>query len=230
MATGKTMDSVAPAIAMSHWPVTSRSRATDSAVTPDEQAVHGARLGPVARIRMAISAAGMFGMVSRMPDGEVASGPRRSSATACSVRPHGASAAGADDDGHPAAVPFGRVESCVRDRLPRREDGELDVLPHPVRRPAADRLVQIDAGDRAREVDLARFEFGDGAGGRDPGADPVPGGFGVVAGRGDHPQAGDDDGGPVHRGLLIAASPLAVVRPPTVSSMNRVMSARVASL
>ncbi|RPK80270.1 hypothetical protein EES46_30920 [Streptomyces sp. ADI98-10] len=87
MATGNTIDSVAPATAMSQWPSASMSRATDSAVTPDEQAVHGARLGPVALIRMAISAAGMFGMVSRMPAGEVASGPRRSNATACSVSP-----------------------------------------------------------------------------------------------------------------------------------------------
>lgn len=70
---------------MSHCPVTSRSRATDSAVAPDEQAVHGARLGPVARSWIAISAAGMFGMVSRMPDGEVAPAPSRSSTTACSV-------------------------------------------------------------------------------------------------------------------------------------------------
>ncbi|CAM5632103.1 hypothetical protein SFIMM107S_05641 [Streptomyces griseus] len=87
IATGNTMDSVAPAMAMSQWPSVSMSRATDRAVTPDEQAVQGARLGPVAFIRMAISAAGMFGMVSRMPEGEVASGPRRSRATACSVSP-----------------------------------------------------------------------------------------------------------------------------------------------
>ncbi len=87
MATGKTIDSVAPAIAMSHWPSASMSRATERAVTPEEQAVQGARLGPVAFIWMAISAAGMLGMVSRMPEGEVASGPRRSRATACSVSP-----------------------------------------------------------------------------------------------------------------------------------------------
>ncbi|CAO0832454.1 hypothetical protein SMICM17S_13307 [Streptomyces microflavus] len=44
MATGKTIDSVAPAIAMSHCPSASMSRATERAVTPEEQAVHGARL------------------------------------------------------------------------------------------------------------------------------------------------------------------------------------------
>lgn len=54
-------------------------------MTPDEQAVHGAMLGPVARSWIAISAAGMFGMVSRMPEGEVAPAPSRSITTACSV-------------------------------------------------------------------------------------------------------------------------------------------------
>lgn len=82
-----TIDSVAPATAMSHWPVTSRSRATEIAVAPDEQAVQGARLGPVVRSRMATSAAAILGIVSRVPSGEVESGPRSSSATDCSYSP-----------------------------------------------------------------------------------------------------------------------------------------------
>ncbi|GAA3477030.1 hypothetical protein GCM10018966_015590 [Streptomyces yanii] len=133
-------------------------------MTPDEQAVHGARLGPVAPIRMAISAAGMFGMVRRIPAGEVA--PRSAPVEGDGLfgQSRGASAAGADDHGDPAAVPVGRVQSGVRDRFPRGEDGELDVPPHPEGRTAADRLVQIDAGDRAGEVDRAAFELGDGAG------------------------------------------------------------------